>query len=1685
MDKDKKRWLPLALMVLILIAILGCILWGIFIRGRGAEAAGYVRLKQHDIAIDVGETAELEIAEVKANFDIADAELKWISNNSSVVSVDESGIITGKAGGEAKITVVAKNGKKEYTSSCIVTVKAEGFEYSSYQIQWYAQRKDRNGYDVSVETYERLVGSEVNLTRQDAKAKLPAYYVLNEDKCVLSGTVKESKAGCVLKVYYDVAKISYSIDYYYESDSALGTYELKESKKCKEYAFSEVSAPLEVAEGFVVNEKAKGTVLTVDSVVSNSRLKVYCERIRSKVTIKYANASRKARKVTYDNVYGVGLVGAPADALEENLAPYETAVYLAGKQVKDIESAVKKLTEDARVEFRVAGRGFTYQKDGALLEEYYDIAQSAYTYLPGSGKTIYLSANYNLTGSTTNMSGITLRSGDENRQILFNHQGVVVLKNYAWQPGTVTKKAFEFNHPEETGYILMQNQTALEQTKPKSAISKMLTNTEASSHEVIWAVWEGTLYCSVDGDVVVRLPLNQLVTSWTADTKFEIGFAAYDGVKVADKFTVRDVEVQYDSDAKNVLHTNGKAAKMVEIRNQAYDPISGAYVPACADASWIYGPETAKNSGLTADVTWMDKDNTGSLVGATVRMGDQSVQYYVQGQNRLYRTQRNHGWTGTLQLDMQRINGGVLFDKNGTSKIGAYVKDGYFYVTFNGVQAQCVNMLSLFPDYTRDSQVSVGVCTKMTTSGLAYFKNIDVLDENAVAEQQELVEWRFYSEILYGNPEYDFAEGTIVKDKAGYHEAVLLGSSQAWHVKGVMKRTDAQNAGDLLMGWKITVGDKTMILYGHNKGFIYKWNNYDYNGGNNRYSFGDSHGQFFSDVRNKDELPFELVIYDDILYVYLDGELSWRIPLTEEQFGFEPDSRYKVTLSMVDTDRKGAFEDIEVSMGYQVADESEFMTYQGKTYSFEDAMSITEANASKYQNVNNIFQRGNLLEESVFTTKKGQAYLTTESDAYQGFKTTIVHKVGASDSLFNGIILKSGEDTARIMVDSAANMIILQQEEKLSTAKYVSGITDAYENNKCELTVAVKDGKLFLTANGTALGAIDLVKLLENYQQGDKIIFGICSENSTPGVVGFTDITTLTGKEEDIEYHDSEMQLSDVRFRVEAMTPGAMTVDTVNGNIKVDLTSGGVKTLWFATDDATYSSKAWEITGTFKQLASLMKGFTIQSADASKIGYYTMWSNGVSLNKSWGDPVAGGWNVYASDNQYVFANADYNALGTNDVEKRFKLVLQNDILSFLVENKPVWQLPLTDEKFGGFEKGTSYRVALRCLDNGGKAEWSDLTVKYGENVGAYRFLVHAMTPGAMAYDIVNGNIKVNLTDGGVKTLWFATDNTTHSSKAWEITGTFKELKTLTKGFIIRQADYPDRWRYFRMSETGVTVIASWGETGSYSVDKTSIFTNADYNAIGNGTTKKFKAVIQNDIFSFWVEDKLVWQLPLTDSKFGTFTKGSEYEFGLRCQGNGGQAEWSDLAVKYGEKVGPYKFLVSAMSNDMTADTMTGKVTANLTNGDANTYWFATDYKANSSKVWEITGTFKELKTLTKGFIIRQADYPDRWRYFRISATGVTVVASWGDVASYTADGKLVFTNADYNVIGDGTSKKFKAVIQDDIFSFWVEDKLVWQLPLTDTKFGTFTKGSAYEFGLRCQGNGGKAEWSDLTVKYGE
>ncbi|MBQ8802328.1 MAG: Ig-like domain-containing protein [Tyzzerella sp.] len=940
---NKKVLFPVLAIIVILLLLL---VWMLF--GRNTDVTDYdISLNQRDVAIEKGEEVQLQIVPNKEKYENLDVDITWISSNPEVATVDEDGTVTGKDGGETKITVIVLYDGKEYSASCIVTIKDSDEQYSLYKVRWFTQSKDRGTYDVKEEVFERLVGSEVELSEKDASANLPSQYVLNKEKSVLKGTVKENKSACVLEVYYDVAEVTYSVNYYFESEE-LGIYKLGETKKYKAYAFTEVEAPSADKKGFVLDSSVKGSVLKKAELTMGSKLNAYYSRIRSKVTISYLDGRKDA---TYTNVYGIGLLDAPVNALKESsslLFPITT--YLNGKKQTVTAETLKSLTSDAKVAFQVEGEGFTYltADGGTLLNTSEEKAKASYAYLKGSSDVIYLSATYTTTGSKDNVFGVSIRNGKESREIRFQSLGVAVTKNHTQEGGTLNAEMpvyyYNFAGRDGTTCVFAQNAFGTLGTTTNSEIQNMISNTMGGSYDIVWAVWEGTLYGSLDGVTIVRLPLNLLNASWTADKKYEIGFSSFDGVDAGDELKITNIDVSFGEEAEKKLITDQEITYSEKYRVD-YEPLTGAYIPASINgASYIYGTESKENSGISTNLKWVDAQNTAARVGITVKVGDKTEQFGIDGTRNVIYHDTNYTW-GAAAITDQVLKYANTFDKNGNCQVTAVVKDGNFYIQFNGKQALCIKMHALFPGYTKDSQVSVGVYTYNACVGQSHFQDMKVLSVTEV-DKLALTEWRYYSELL-SIDDYSFADGSAMKTTTGNtstKNVTLYGQSDAWQIEGIMKRTDTSYDKNLIMGFAVQSGDKEVWIGGMTNGFVKVVNGQwgavgDTSAtlhavGVDTYAVNDKVIAFFGAAngtkkRTLDETEFKVAIYDDVFYAWFDGELCWRVPLEEVQFGgFAEGSEYKVTLRIAeDADtavRTGGFDDLQVKMGYEVTEQENF-----------------------------------------------------------------------------------------------------------------------------------------------------------------------------------------------------------------------------------------------------------------------------------------------------------------------------------------------------------------------------------------------------------------------------------------------------------------------------------------------------------------------------------------------------------------------------------------------------------------------------------------------------------------------------------------------------------------------------------------------------------------------------------------
>ena len=1560
---SKKR-----LNLIVIATVIICLMLGIAMCIKVGKPKSYdFTLSERDVAMKVDDSVQLKVIPDEDANKNARVDVLWTSSKPSVATVKDDGSIVAVSGGESRITAVVKLGEKEYSASCMVTVKEEGLQYSNYKIRWFTQRPDRSGYDVTEEVFERLVGSEVELTKKEANKLLPANYALNVEKSTLKGVVQEKLGISVLEVYYDVAEITYSVDYFYESATALGTYTEKVTKNYKAYAFSEVSVPGNDKTGFVMNTKVKGSVLNSDSVVSGTKLKAYYDRVRSTVNVSYVSGKKSA---SYINVFGVGLVDAPKSALQDSLAPYYVAGYVDGEKVESITDAVKKLTADAKVEFKVDGVGFTYT-DGVLLNTSDKRNVSSYAYLQGKSDVIYLAATYNTTGSTSNMFGITLKSGGISRELRFQHEGLGIMKDHTNKAGTLLEKNAIYGYNtagrNSTTYVFAQNTNGANGTVKNSVIYNMVTNTKEGSYDVVWVVWEGTLYVMVEGEVSIALPLNLLDTSWTADKKYEIGFSAFDGEGLEDELKISNVDVYYGKDAEAKLVTD-KCIDITVAKSMIYEPITGTYMPASSSgAGYVYGTKTNENIGISADVKWTNKYNSVSAAGVTVQVGDKSVQYVLEGMgtNTQVRRHENHGWNpftsvGRVVLKYTEVS---PCDDNGNYNVKAMVKDGYFYIFYNDVQAVCVNMQSLFEGYAPDMEVSVGICTWDACNGQSYFANVKELSKEDV-EQAATEQWSYYTEGTYVD-DFDYATGTVDKLYSSGQNLVLMGSAKVWELEGVLTRPEAsgQEIGGLPFGFEISSGDKTVRIMGQHRGFFRVLNGwltgnktqtyttgetigiFQHNGGADTYAFNDVTSKFFSDVdaRTLNELSFKAVIYDDVLYVWFAGEICWRVPLTEEEFGgFEAGSDYKVSVQLDSGNKKGGVKDLTLKMGYQVTENPEFITYNNKAYTVDEVTKKIDKNVNRWNDLSRNRIAGSMAESVRYINDNAGAWgIANLKDSSSIWQMEGTMKRTKNTFQHIGFIITSENKSLRLYGQHYGFRGIANNNWSVPAYKYNGGLnTYAFGENTYPFFVqekaAAKDSidfkaviyqdVFYLWLEGKIAWRVPLTETQFGGFEKDSVYNIAVSFGDQGNVkVSMEDLVIKTGEQvtkqnKFFTYNDKSYSFVETIATIDAnVTKWNDTENMKNmrivGAMADKVTSLSAEGTSYAYLKETVSGEqALKVTIKLDDTSktNVSTGITLQHVTSGATSQIIAESNNtvrIQYNHSWGVPV------WVTD-QIPNDSKPYKS-GVCEVTA----VVKNSNLYVLYNGKQAGSIELY-KILPGYKSGDAIKFGVCGWDsNTGTAKFSNVQLLKGQDVSKItttnskwdvEFMVAQNSESTIDY--VNGKItKKNNNQPIVRFLG--------NSSTWEVSGTIERTDARNAGDMLSGFRVQVGNTVLRLLAQHKGICFPWNFTwnGGGGINKYAFNQNTAKFTENNRTVDRmnFKAIIANDVLYVWLGfegEALVpsWRVPLNQKivaknnantvLFNGFSTGSSYNFGIEMANGATRGNFQNLKVKTGDAV---------------------------------------------------------------------------------------------------------------------------------------------------------------------------------------
>ena len=361
-------------------------------------------------------------------------------------------------------------------------------------------------------------------------------------------------------------------------------------------------------------------------------------------------------------------------------------------------------------------------------------------------------------------------------------------------------------------------------------------------------------------------------------------------------------------------------------------------------------------------------------------------------------------------------------------------------------------------------------------------------------------------------------------------------------------------------------------------------------------------------------------------------------------------------------------------------------------------------------------------------------------------------------------------------------------------------------------------------------------------------------------------------------------------------------------------------------------SQTWEIKGTMTQenlMQRIRQGFAIRdpkSGATAKItaeyhGFLAMssagWKYYTAASKENG--TVNGYSKYILDEMQTktFARIDKGSVRQSKTID-FRIVVKDDVMFVFMNDVLSWRIPLTFTNMGGFTAGSDYQLGVTWLSNeqSDNAALTDTgfiisSVKTGADADTsdvVKYILSSASSG-IASDAVKGEISINPADTGVKTVYFASDETNNSSTRWEISGTLT-AKNIMKGFSVKSADGTkamyvtvagSNWNGIGLNEkwTSSTTGDNWK---NYAVDGEYVFDAVNDSGITYANTNiDFRVLIVDDVFYGWINDNLAWKLPLTDATFGGFEAGTSYCLGLRNIDKG-SATWSNLSVKYGTQI---------------------------------------------------------------------------------------------------------------------------------------------------------------------------------------
>ena len=610
------------------------------------------------------------------------------------------------------------------------------------------------------------------------------------------------------------------------------------------------------------------------------------------------------------------------------------------------------------------GPQITMNPDGVIT--YRDVKGSVLSAI--SDNDLYLSYKYtNITDGTLikhAYQGIVITDGTNYRRISFANNGFHVkdgkgsgLDGDPSAGGTLNKNGTALYadslglHTEGSmtaygDYVWIQRGGKLVSTSDTreaiSSVNRFVNSTVGEETDVVWAITDNTLYCSVNGCTVLGLPMNILHENWVDGTNYQIGFTKH-GTKQHGKENISEVEFLFGDEAVSKLTPTIALTDLAIYSTMNYEPINDSYKPesSVTKQAFFYSKTSGTTVGVEADIHLFDyKDDTEhsgkTAVGISVRRHDEtptetgtskkSVSIVKVGADGDMRYHKNHEWTNDAIITDKFTPGISYYNDDGVCHVTAVVKNDTLYLMYNGISAAELPLENYIDDYVAGTEYEIGFFTWAPYQGMCEFRNVEF---TSGTDAESLLEetWSFQAEKV---STMDIAaDGKISKQAAmGYGEVKFAGTSTNWTVTGTMKQRDLTRT--LLQGFKVygTAGGEQQSIWviPLNEGFRFlkgtDWSTEDRNlymtwteGVSDILTSSseqrEAYQEFYFDEgldkkleaekRKKDEMEFKLVLSNDILtgYFDVDGDGTWvemwKIPFTI-LFGFDSGQEYGLSL---------------------------------------------------------------------------------------------------------------------------------------------------------------------------------------------------------------------------------------------------------------------------------------------------------------------------------------------------------------------------------------------------------------------------------------------------------------------------------------------------------------------------------------------------------------------------------------------------------------------------------------------------------------------------------------------------------------------------------------------------------------------------------------------------------------------